>query len=430
MLLQRLVRDRRASVAPAFALSIIPIFGLIGAGVDYSRASAAAAAVQAAVDSTALALSKDAPSLSPDQLQTNAAAYFNAVLNRPELQNVAVSVAYSTTGGSQIVINASGSISTLFMGMWPFNIATIDVAAKATSKWGTTRLRVALVLDNTGSMASDDKMTALKTASHNLLNLLQTAAKVPEDIYVSIIPFSKDVNVGTNKYQEPWIEWTDWNSKNGTCSKPSYTTQNSCTNHSGTWTPANHDTWTGCVMDRDQNYDTMNTAPGAGALFPAEQYGKCPVALMPLSTDWAALNAKIDEMTPVGTTNQTIGLAWGWQSLTAGTPLSAPAFDPNYEYKKVIILLTDGLNTQNRWSSSQSSVDARTEKACANFKAEANPPKVTNEIYTVLVMAGNSTLLQDCASDPSKYFNLTSADQIVTTFDTIGTALSKLRLAK
>jgi hypothetical protein len=37
------------------------------------------------------------------------------------------------------------------------------------STWGNTRLRVALVLDNTGSMASDGKMSALKTASHNLL---------------------------------------------------------------------------------------------------------------------------------------------------------------------------------------------------------------------------------------------------------------------
>ena len=28
-----------------------------------------------------------------------------------------------------------------------------------------------------------------------------------------------------------------------------------------TWTAANHDTWNGCVMDRDQNYDINNTAP-------------------------------------------------------------------------------------------------------------------------------------------------------------------------
>jgi hypothetical protein len=45
-------------------------------------------------------------------------------------------------------------------------------------------------------------------------------------------------------------------------------------------------------------------------------------------------------------------------------------------------------------------------------------------------MSGNSTILQNCASDSSKYFALTTAGQIVTTFNTIGTNLSHLRIAK
>jgi hypothetical protein len=40
-----------------------------------------------------------------------------------------------------------------------------------------------------------------------------------------------------------------------------------------------------------------------------------------------------------------------------------------------------------------------------------------------------STMLQNCASDSSKFFLLTTAGQIVTTFGQIGTSLSKLRLA-
>jgi hypothetical protein len=39
-----------------------------------------------------------------------------------------------------------------------------------------------------------------------------------------------------------------------------------------------------------------------------------------------------------------------------------------------------------------------------------------------------STLLQNCASDKNKFFLLTSADQMITTFNQIGTALSSLRL--
>ena len=44
-----------------------------------------------------------------------------------------------------------------------------------------------------------------------------------------------------------------------------------------------------------------------------------------------------------------IGLAWAWQSLTAA-PFTIPAKDPNYQYSEIIILMSDGLNTQNRWT--------------------------------------------------------------------------------
>ena len=66
----------------------------------------------------------------------------------------------------------------------------------------------------------------------------------------------------------------------------------------------------------------------------------------------------------------------------------------------------------------------RTQKACDNIKAAG----IT--LYTVLVMSGNSTLLQNCATDPTKYFALTSADQIVTTFDKIGGQLAKLHISR
>jgi hypothetical protein len=39
-------------------------------------------------------------------------------------------------------------------------------------------------------------------------------------------------------------------------------------------------------------------------------------------------------------------------------------------------------------------------------------------------------LLQNCASDPSKLFLLTSASQIITTFDNISFKITQLHLAK
>jgi hypothetical protein len=113
-----------------------------------------------------------------------------------------------------------------------------------------------------------------------------------------------------------------------------------------------------------------------------------------------------------------------------------PAKDPNYQYTQVIILLTDGLNTEDRWYSCPTdgpcpTIDGREQTACSNIKNAG----IT--IYTVQVNTGNdptSTLLQDCASNTTgtldHFFLLTSPEEIVATFNQIGTAMSNLRLAR
>jgi Flp pilus assembly protein TadG len=413
MHLMRFLRDRRGSIAPIIAGAAIPIVSLAGAAVDYSRANSLKASIQSALDSTALAMTKTAMTASPDQFKIDATAYFNAIFKRPDAQGLKVDAKYTSTPNPTIVVTASAGIKTMFLNLPGIGIPKIDVAASATTSWSNARLRVALALDNTGSMADNGKIAALKTATHNLLSQLQSVAMNPEDVYVSIIPFGKDVNTGV-PHTTSWIDFTDWDKKNGK-------------SVNGVWVPKTHDNWNGCVMDRDQNYDVNNTASAAGnnsSKFPAEQYASCAAAMMPLTYDWTALHARVDQMNPAGNTNQTIGLQWAWQSLTQTAPLNAPAKDPNYQYKDIIILLTDGLNTENRWSQTSSSVDKRTQKACDNIRTAG----VT--LYTVLVMAGNATLLKGCATDQTKYFALTTPDQLITTFNTIGGQLAKLHLAK
>jgi Flp pilus assembly protein TadG len=423
-MIRRFLRDKRGAIAPLLALMLIPLTAAVGCAIDFSRINAARTTMQTALDSTALILSKTASSQTSTQLQTSASAYFNALLTSKDLVQPVVSATYTTTAGSKIVLNATANVKTDIMSIFGYDQVTIK--ATSTSEWGNTRLRVALVLDNTGSMSQDSKMDALKTAAQNLLTQLQKAASSPEDVYVSIVPFNKDVNLDPANYAQSWLRWDLWDAQNGSCAGGRGHDQSKCQSNGGTWTPADHGTWNGCVTDRDQNYDTTNDAPLAGStLYPTEQYSSCPVSTMGLSNDWTALAAKITAMQPQGNTNQAIGLQLGWQTLTQ-SPFTVPAEDPNYNYKNVIILLTDGLNTQDRWYSSASLIDAREQTTCDNIKAA----DIT--IYTVQVNTGGdptSTLLQNCASSSNKFFLLTSASEIVTTFDQIGTALTNLRLA-
>ncbi len=97
---------------------------------------------------------------------------------------------------------------------------------------------------------------------------------------------------------------------------------------------------------------------------------------------------------------------------------------PNPDTEKVIILLTDGENTENRWSNSSTSIDERTKKVCDNVKA------ANIKLYTIRVIDGNTSLLQHCATKPDMFFNVSSASQLNTVFSAIAQNLARLRIAK
>ena len=236
---------RGGNVAITFAIATLPILGFVGAAVDYSRANSVKAAMQTALDSTALMLSKEAATDTDDQLKANAFKYFTSLFVRPEAKDITINVAYTTEGGSKIVINATAAMPADFTKLLGYDNFTI--LASSTAKWGTRRLRVALVLDNTGSMADDGKMAALKTATQGLLTQLQGAVNIAGDVYVSIIPFVKDVNMGGANWNSDWIYWgslaqdpsqtdnTSWEALNGVCSNTTYNNnRNNCFTRGGT----------------------------------------------------------------------------------------------------------------------------------------------------------------------------------------------------
>jgi hypothetical protein len=116
-------------------------------------------------------------------------------------------------------------------------------------------------------------------------------------------------------------------------------------------------------------------------------------------------------------------------SLTQSAPLNAPAKDPNYTYKDAIILLSDGLNTQNRWYSNAAQIDARQKILCDNAK-NTGITVYTVQVNTSFPPDPTSDVLQYCASGPQNFFVVTSASQTAAVFSSIGTSLSKLRVAK
>ncbi|PWB59525.1 MAG: hypothetical protein C3F17_16700 [Bradyrhizobiaceae bacterium] len=417
-MLLRFLHDRSANIAPLFGLAIIPILGIVGLSIDYGRANAVKADVQAALDATALALSKEIESVAEKDRKTRATEYFKGVLNRTDarVDDVSPNLKTTGTGGYELTVTASVTVPSTFAMV--LRQGDLKVTGSSEVKWGMKRLEIALALDNTGSMAWSNKMGHLKTAVHNLIDQLKKASRKPGDVKVAIIPFDTTVNIGTKSKDEPWfdidsLDCNGWKKGSG------------CTNSN--W--KSH--WEGCVRDRKYPYDVQDDAPGSknGTLYPVYECGSLAEAL-PLTNDWSKLKSKVDEMEPNGMTNVTIGLVWAWHALTPGIPYtqaSAPAADLD----KVIILLTDGENTE-AWNNASnnkvtvaSHIDNRTRLACDNVKA------ANIKLYTVRVIEGNASLLRACASNPgSMYFEVSQASQLNAVFAQIYENLASLRLSK
>jgi hypothetical protein len=207
--------------------------------------------------------------------------------------------------------------------------------------------------------------------------------------------------------------------------------------------------WQGCVTDRAQNYDVVAATPtpatpdtlfdasdGNLNVFPVTPASETPVPalpftpaacglaqMQPLTSSFGSMYSAVNAMTPNGNTNLTIGLAWGLQMLSPGDPFNvATPFGSNYT--KIIVFVTDGLNTQNRWTSNPDDIDARTQLVCSNIKAKGIV------LYTVGVMDENTNLLTNCASAPSKHFFAPTADKIPDLFDMISSDLVAVRLIR
>jgi hypothetical protein len=135
------------------ALALVPMIGLAGAAIDYSRASAARSAMQANLDATALMIAKDAQIIQPTQVNSVATNYFNATFDRPDVQSLQVTATIgSASSGTVITASATGAVSTTFMKV--LGHSSMDVAARTSVLNASDGLGCVLSLNPSASGAA------------------------------------------------------------------------------------------------------------------------------------------------------------------------------------------------------------------------------------------------------------------------------------
>jgi Flp pilus assembly protein TadG len=416
-------KDTKGNVAIIFSLALLPLVGVSGMATDYARVRHVENQYQSALDATVLMLTRYAPKNDATALQKLAEPYFNAVAAQHGLAPTsALKVVRSEV---RVGLSTTGRVDPVFGPL--FGVKVWDFTAKAEASFATRNIEVALVLDNTGSMAASNKIGELKKASHSLLKILEDVAVKPGQVKVSLVPYTTRVNIGTGFRMEPWLT----NHPTGTGFKASENYH----------LPASRWTWGGCVGDRDAPYNRdaspANTGVGS-SLYPMINCEGALAQAMPLNSDFKALHARVDTMVADGWTNITLGAQWGLETLTANAPFNETGTAPNTE--RFMILLTDGMNTKDRWAgvkgaAGSAAIEARmntdTQGMCDAI-AERGVPEAAKtlkiKLYTVLVIDGNETLLKSCASTPDMFRKVNNASELEGVFKQIANEIGKVSL--
>lgn len=173
-----------------------------------------------------------------------------------------------------------------------------------------------------------------------------------------------------------------------------------------------------------------------------------------LTTNVRKAKNAIDNMVAIGNTHINVGLQWGWHALSPNAPFGDGVEYNSEDWNKVVVLLTDGNNEnaygnrenesyysgygyiwQNRFGTTSNSrwrrtaaLDSRLEELCNNMKKD----NVGIIIYTVRVevRSGSSSVLRNCASEPTNFKEVANVADLGAAFSEIGGSIQQLRLTK
>ena len=237
----------------------------------------------------------------------------------------------------------------------PFNpgLTTLTVSGSSTAEERVTDVEVSLVLDVSGSMNSNNRITNLRPAARDFVStVLANNTNAPQGlITISMIPYSAVVNPGTDIIPHLNINRAHTYS---TC--PLFDTDmfsSTTLNLSDSYDHVAH-------FDPDWYWDSDDYEP--------IKYPWCHLgdhnSIVPLTTDENALHTAINALEPYGNTAIDMGMKWGVGLLdpstrtlvsalagASGTGVPAIADGRPYDHTqpdvlKVIVLMTDGQNTQ------------------------------------------------------------------------------------
>ncbi len=271
-LITRFGRDERGVFAVIFGVLAIVLVAMAGAVVDFVSLQQSRTTTQVALDAAALALQPEIfEDHDPQDIRQRAQALVRERLGASGRQDIIATVDgidIDVDDGS-LRLEAHVTAPTIFVALVGVNQLDARIVSEATRR--KLALEVVMVLDNSGSMTTGNRMTHLKTAAACATNILMmgncnpTGAETPlEDVMIGIVPFTTLVNVGASLANESWVDRTGAAPKtrdNFDDDHDPATPFNGPIDRIALMNQMNGATWQGCFEAREYPHSTRDTPP-------------------------------------------------------------------------------------------------------------------------------------------------------------------------
>lgn len=393
--------DQSGTIIPIFGLMLMAIMIATGVSIDTARGTRISSMAASALDAAALAGAKALRLSDPtdEELTALVLDYFNTNFqqNAANVSVQAVTVV-PNRGDNSVQVTANIQVPTTIMALAGRD--HMDVRVNAEAVFDVKDVEVSMMLDVSGSM-SGSKIEDLKLAARDLIEIL-LPTDMPHSNKVAIAPFSTAVNAGDLAASI----------SNGTDSRGR--------SMSGRYTT--------CVTERPGAQAFTDASPVTAKL--NRRSGSCPDAeIQPLTNDLDALDDAVSAMTAGGMTAGHLGIAWAsyllspnWASVLPGD--STPVAYDNTDFRKVAILMTDGM-FNNYYESANGDAVTQARALCDSMKLNG----IT--VYTVGFQVPPEVVptLEYCATTPAHYYPADDGAALRQTFKEIAKRLNGLRLS-
>lgn len=401
--MRKLLKDHRGSTAAIVAAAMIPMMGVIGCGVDMSRAYLAKTRLQQACDAGVLGGRKVMTSNGIDATVTGEVQkYVNYDFPQGTLGTSSFAITPTAGANNSVNLTLSTAMPTVIMKIFGTN--TVPISTTCTARQDFVNTDVVLVLDTTLSMnclptesgttycpteKSGSKIQALRAAVTAFYNSLKPAQNELESqglrLRYGIVPFSETVSAGnllrstnTSWVNDTWAyrKCTNPNNRSGftsqTCTSSSTVSIGPSDRPNNFWS-----TWNGCIEERQtvnnitsssgytppsSAYDLdVSTIPSSAATRwnvydttnETARYGlaagldsACPKAVQQTQavSSVSNINSYTSSMTAGGYTYLDLGMLWGARLLAPSGLWASnnPTTYNNFPVNRHLILFTDG----------------------------------------------------------------------------------------